>query len=155
MPITDFPFLKASDADPIPRPWPSVRIKNPDTGGFIHTIGLIDTGADECCLPAAFTRLLGHNLTAGIPKTIRTGNGTTTAYGHTCTIDIFDTRLLLSGKEQVVYTMSQTIIDFLPSLHCVLLGVRTFLSRFQLAIDYPRQVFSVRSPNQARDALWE
>lgn len=146
MPIRDFPFLRASDADPMLRPWLLVRINNPHTGGFFDTVGLIDTGADECCLPAPFAGLLGHDLTAGTAKTISTGNGSTTAYGHTCTIDIFDTRLLLSGKERIAYTIPQTIIDFMPNLHCVLLGVRTFLSGFELAIDYPRQRFSIRKP---------
>lgn len=92
MPIRDFPFLKASDADLTLRPWLILRISNPETGQSCHTIGLIDTGADECCLPATFAKLLGHNLEAGTPKTINTGNGSTIAYGHTCTIDIFDTR---------------------------------------------------------------
>jgi len=95
MPISDFPFLKAFDSDPTPRPWLFVRIQNPNTGSFLSTIGLVDTGADECCLPATFAGLLGHDLAAGTAKTINTGNGCTTAYGHTCTIDIFDTRLLL------------------------------------------------------------
>ena len=128
------------------RPWPVVRISNPETGRFFHTIGLIDTGADECCLPATFANLPGHNLTAGAAKTIHTGNGSTTAYGHTCTIDIFDTRLLLSGKEKIAHTIPQTIIDFKPHLHCVLLGVKTFLSCFDLTTNYPRQRFSIRRP---------
>ncbi len=38
------------------------------------------------------------------------------------------------------------MIDFLPNLHCVLLGARTLLSRFELTIDYPRQLFSLRQP---------
>ncbi len=144
--IIDFPFLKASDADPTPRPWLFVQIRNPATGASVHTIGLIDTGADECSLPAAFAKLLGHDLTAGTAKIINTGNGATTAYGHTCTIDIFDTRLLLSGKEKVAYTIPQTVIDFMPNLHCVLLGVKTFLSRFELTVHYPKQIFSIRKP---------
>jgi predicted aspartyl protease len=146
MPISDFPFLKASGIDPTPRPWLFVRIKNPDTGRFVYTIGLIDTGADECCLPASYSELLGHNLTAGTAKTVNTGNGSTTAYGHTCTIDIFNTRLLLSGTEKIAHTIPRTVIDFMPNLHCVLLGVKTFLSRFKLTINYPRQLFSIRKP---------
>lgn len=146
MPISDFPFLKSSDADPLPRPWLFVRISNPDTGRFLNTIGLIDTGADECCLPASYARILGHNLTAGAAKNINTGNGCTTAYGHTCTIDIFDTRQLLAGKEKIAHTIPKTVIDFMPNLHCVLLGVKTFLSNFKLSIDYPKQLFSIRKP---------
>jgi predicted aspartyl protease len=146
MPISNFPFLKASDADPMPRPWLFVRINNPDTGRFLNTIGLIDTGADECCLPASYAQLLGHNLTAGSAKNVNTGNGCTTAYGHTCTIDIFDTRLLLKGKNKIAHTIPKTTIDFMPNLHCVLLGVKTFLSNFKLSIDYPKQLFSIRKP---------
>ncbi len=146
MPISNFPFLKASDTDTLPRPWLFVRIKNPNTGRFLNTIGLVDTGADECCLPASYAELLGHNLTAGTKKTVNTGNGSTIAYGHTCTIDIFDTLLLLSGTEKVAHTIPKTVIDFMPNLHCVLLGVKTFLSNFRISIDYPKQLFSIRRP---------
>ncbi len=144
MPIKNFPFLKASDADTTPRPWLFVRITNPNTGRSLSTIGLIDTGADECCLPATYADLLGHNLLAGAAKTINTGNGSTTAYGHTCTIDIFDTRGLLVDTQKISHTIPKIIIDFMPNLHCVLLGVKTFLNNFKLTIDYPRQLFSIR-----------
>ena len=83
---------------------------------------------------------------AGTAKTINTGNGSTTAYGHTCTIEVFDTLQLLSGEEKIACTIPQTVIDFMPNLHCVLLGVKTFLSGFELTIDYPRQRFSIRRP---------
>ena len=149
MPIRDFPFLKASTADRVSRPWLLVQVNNPNSGKFFRTIGLIDTGADECCLPARFAHLLGHNLTAGVAKTINTGNGSTIAYGHTCTIDIFDTHQQLLGKEKIAYTIPQTIIDFMPNLHCVLLGVRTFLSGFELMIDYPHRRFSIRRPDNS------
>jgi len=41
----------------MPRPWLFVRINNPDTGGFLNTIGPIDTGADEEELLAHIARL--------------------------------------------------------------------------------------------------
>ena len=143
MPISDFPFLRTSEADPTSRPWLCVRIKNPATGKFLYTIGLIDTGADECCLPALYAELLGHNLSAGSAKTVNTGNDPATAFGHTCSIDIFDTHLMFSGTEKIVHTVPQTIIDFMPNLHCVLLGVKMFLNNFKLSIDYPKQLFSL------------
>ena len=55
--------------------------------------------------------------------------------------DIFDP---LTGA--VVYTINDTPIDFLPNLHLVLLGVKSFLSNFVLNIDYPRKMFSVKKP---------
>ncbi len=123
-----------------------VRVTNPDTGQSIQTYGVIDTGADECALPASLAKELGHNLTAGKSKKIRTGNGVTDAYAHTCKVEIFDTYGLQNGQEEVVYTVVDTPIDFMPNLHCVLLGVGNFLSQFVLTVDYPRQVFSVRKP---------
>jgi predicted aspartyl protease len=146
MPIDSFPFIRAYRTDPKKRPWLFIRVKNPDTGHSFPTAGLVDTGADECCLPASYADLLGHNLTAGTVKKINTGNGITTAYGHTCTVEILDTNLLFQGKERIVHTIEETLIDFMPNLHCALLGVRTFLNQFVLTIDYPKEIFSIRRP---------
>jgi predicted aspartyl protease len=146
MPFETFPFFRAYPADPKKRPWLFIRLKNPDTGKVFSTVGLVDTGADECCMPACYADFLGHNLTAGTAKKINTGNGITTAYCHTCTIEILDTNLLFKGKQKVVSTIEKTLIDFMPNLHCALLGVGNFLSQFILTIDYPREVFSIRKP---------
>jgi len=95
-------------------------------------LGLIDTGADECALPARYAAILGHNLEAGTVKEINTGNGTTIAYSHTVKIEI-------EG-----FTVQDTLIDFMPNLHTVLLGTKSFLSNFILTVDYPRRVFSLK-----------
>jgi len=145
MPIAEYPFVRRTDESP-PRPMLHLRISNPATRRHVDALGLIDTGADECALPARFAELLGHNLQAGKAQKIRTASGSTTAYSHRCTIDIFDTHALCEGREQVVHTLENTPIDFLPKLGPVLLGVRSFLSGFVLAIDYPRRVFSIRRP---------
>ena len=79
MKIINIPFTKLSPGD-IARPWLSVTIINPYLGRRINVLGLIDTGADECALPAAYANILGHNLQAGKPKEINTGNGITLAY---------------------------------------------------------------------------
>lgn len=146
MPIESFPFFRAYHTDPRKRPWLFIRVTNPQTARSFTTAGLIDTGADECCMPASFADFLGHSLAAGTAKQINTGNGLTTAYGHKCAIEILDTNLLLQGKEVVVYTIEETLIDFMPNLHCALLGVGTFLNQFVLTIDYPGEVFSIRKP---------
>ena len=143
MPIERVPFFRAYPADPRKRPWLFIRLKNPDTGQVFSTVGLVDTGADECCLPACYAGFLGHNLTSGTAKKINTGNDTTTAYCHRSTIEILDTTLLFQGRERTVYTIENTLVDFMPNLHCALLGVGNFLSQFTLTIDYPRQVFSI------------
>ena len=131
MDIIDAPFLKLSPDD-LPRPWLSITIKNPHTNQVINTYGLIDTGADECAIPATLAPLIGHNLQAGFQKIINTGNGPTIAYSHTMSIET---------KEK---TISNVLIDFLPNLSVVLLGVKNFLSNFVLIVDYKNQTFSLK-----------
>ena len=130
MKIVDIPFTKLSPGD-IARPWLFVTIINPHAGRQINVLGLIDTGADECALPAAYANILGHNLQAGKPKDINTGNGVTTAYSHSSQIKVAD------------FTVEQTLIDFMPNLSVPLLGMKNFLSNFILTVDYPRSRFSL------------
>lgn len=133
MKISDIPFRKLAPND-IARMWLPVTIMNPDTKNNIKVFGLIDTGADECALPAIYATRLGHNLQVGQAKEINTGNGTTIAYSHTVSIKTFD------------FSTKDTLIDFMPNLYVPLLGVKSFLSHFILTVDYPRQVFSLEIP---------
>ena len=147
MPIQNFPFLRPYTNDLKKRPWLPIIVHNPHKNQTIPTFGLIDTGADECAFPALYADMLGHNLTSGEPKQISTGNGQTTAYQHTCKVEVLDSNLLLENQQEIAYTIEETLIDFMPNLHCVLLGVGTFLSNFILTIDYPKEVFSIQKPN--------
>jgi hypothetical protein len=137
MPLRDCPFTLHNG---VYRPVLPISIVNPHTGMSHKTYGILDTGADECAVPASFAPLLGHNLQAGGTKTLLTGNGPTTAYTHTTRFEVFH------PKGGLAYTINDTPIDFMPNLHVVLLGVKSFLSRFILHIDYPRKVFSIRFP---------
>lgn len=94
---------------------------------------MIDTGADECAVLAGYAAIIGHNLQAGEQKQINTGNGITIAYAHTL---CFET----NGNE-----ISNVLIDFMPNLNVVLLGVKSFLSNFVFTVDYKKQVFSLRN----------
>lgn len=145
MNILDYPFLQIGSRTP-PRPVLYLRIINPHTDLYIDVPGIIDTGADNCALPASLATLIGHNLQEGATREIITGNGTSVAYSHACRINVFDTIALLHKKQEFVYSLSDTPIDFMPNLHCVLLGVDNFLDRFILNVDYPRQVFSIHKP---------
>lgn len=138
MPLTDCPFAQY---DGIYRPTLQIRIINPDTGLSQRTYGIIDTGADECAVPASYAKLLGHNLQAGGEKKVLTGNGQTIAYTHTTKFEIFN-----PATGIVAYTIPDTPIDFMPNLHVILLGVNSFLSKFILYIDYPHKLFSIKSP---------
>lgn len=131
MNLRNIPFTKVSPDD-ILRPWLPIVIINPHTNKRIKVFGLIDTGADECALPAQYAILLGHNLQKGYPKEVNTGNGKTLAYSHTVSIEIDD------------FVIKNVLIDFMPNLYVPLLGVKSFLSNFLLTIDYPKHIFCLQ-----------
>ena len=131
MTLIDIPFLKFGRND-IARPWLPVTIANPHSGKQADIYGLIDTGADECALPATYAPLLGFDLQQGISKSINTGNGVTFAYAHTV-------QMKIKGLKT-----QKTLIDFLPNLQVPLLGMKNFLVNFILTIDYPRSRFSLQ-----------
>jgi len=131
MELSNIPFTKLS-SDDISRPWLPVTIINPHSDKRVKVLGLIDTGADECALPASYAAILGHNLQAGIAKEINTGNGKTIAYSHVVRIEIFD------------IVIKETLIDFMPNLYVPLLGVKSFLTNFVLTVDYPQKKFSLQ-----------
>lgn len=131
MDIIDVPFLKLSPDD-LPRPWLPLTIKNPHTGQAINVYGLIDTGADECAIPAYYASLIGHDLQAGTQKSISTGNGITTAYAHTLCFETHGIKI------------ENVLIDFMPNLNVILLGVKSFLSNFILVVDYKNSTFSLK-----------
>jgi len=132
--IRNYPFSVIRSGD-IPRPFLPVTILNPETNKAIRVYALIDTGADECAIPASFAPLLGHNLLAGQLKRISTGNGITIAYSHT-------TRIVVEG-----FSTQDVLVDFMPNLNIPLLGVRSFLGNFILTVDYPNGQFSLTLPD--------
>jgi predicted aspartyl protease len=130
MSLQNKPFIQIGSGN-TPKPWLPIVISNPHTGKSISTYGLVDTGADECALPASFAEILGHNLQKGTPKDISTGNGITIAYSHTVSI------------ETDGFHTENVLIDFMPNLSVPLLGVRSFLSKFILTVNYKDQTFSL------------
>ncbi|MCR4287938.1 MAG: retroviral-like aspartic protease family protein [Deltaproteobacteria bacterium] len=139
MPIRDCPFTNCGNG--IYRPILPVRIINPHSNKGIYTYGIIDTGADECAVPAGVAPILGHDLQAGQVKNINTGNGVTVAYSHMTKFEVFH-----PATGESLYTVPDTPIDFMPNLHVVLLGVNSFLSRFILTVNYPLKIFSIAAP---------
>ncbi|MEE8399587.1 MAG: hypothetical protein V3S89_11325, partial [Desulfobacterales bacterium] len=127
----------------VSRPMLPIKITNPETADSLISYGLIDTGADECAMPAALAPVLGHNLTEGFIKNIMTGNGVTQAYRHTTRIEILD----YSDASTVLYTIDDTLVDYMPNLQPILLGANNFLSRFVLTVNYPDGTFSIREPS--------
>lgn len=149
MPIVKYPFSRQGPVGPF-RPLLPIQIINPATKQFLHAWGLIDTGADDCALPASFAQILGHNLQAGAIKQIGTGNGVTNAYAHTTRVNIFhyDSKTKTFDQTKIVHTIKDTPVDFMPNLQCILLGVNNFLSGFILTVDYSKLVFSIQAPQK-------
>lgn len=135
MPIRNFPFSATRPGD-VPRPYLPITLINPATKNRLKVMALIDTGADECALPASFAPILGHSLQSGQVKQVNTGNGVTVAYAHTVRIEI---------KR---FATKNVLIDFMPNLHIPLLGVKSFLSHFVLNVNYPKKMFSLRFPDR-------
>ena len=128
--VDKYPFTIIRPDD-IARPYLPISIINPDNLKNINVYALIDTGADECAIPASFASILGHTLQSGYLKKICTGNGITDAYSHTVYIKVFD------------YQTENILIDFMPNLNIPLLGVKSFLNNYILHIDYPNKNFSI------------
>ena len=128
--IENYPFIITHPND-IARPYLPITIINPENKKELNVYALIDTGADECALPASFASPLGHNLQSGQQKKINTGNGITIAYSHTVYIKTFK------------FSTKNVLIDFMPNLHIPLLGVKSFLSNFTLKVDYFNKMFSL------------
>lgn len=132
MPVKNEDFRRVGGGyGSFPRPYLRVRYLNPHTGKSLQAWALIDTGADDCVLPADFAGLLGHDLEAGNKVQIGGIHGHDFAYQHTTKIEI-------PG-----FSTEETLISFIGKLRQPLLGVRSFLSHFKLTIDYPNENFSL------------
>jgi len=121
-----------------PRPFLPIKIINPHTGRTLPTWGLIDTGADECAVPARLDPLLGNNLEIVNGKEVTTGGGPTIVFPHTTKFEIYNPHTY-----QLEYTTENTLIDYMPGLAFTLLGVNNFLKNFILHIDYHQLKFSL------------
>ena len=139
MPLNDCAFLPYPET---PHPVLPILIHNPHTGKSVKAFGIIDTGADECAIPAWIAAKLGHVLEKGYKSSSITGSGEAIAYKHTTAIDIFHPQ----HGTTPVYSLEKIQVDYMPDLDVVLLGVRNFLDRFVLTVDYPRHRFSIKYP---------
>lgn len=144
MPIQNYRFTNLGG---ISRPMLWIRVTNPSKRLGIICQAIVDTGADDCLFPSSTAIQLGHDLKSVAPKTIISASGLAHAYPHTSRIEVLGMTTSSLPDSNVLYTIQDTLIDFIEGGGCFLLGSRTFLSRFVLTIDYPRQVFSIRNPS--------
>ncbi|HBM15365.1 MAG TPA: hypothetical protein DD381_03335 [Lentisphaeria bacterium] len=106
MPLKDCSFIRINPDD-ILRPALPIKIINPHTGKSFISYGIIDTGADECAIPADIAFILGHKLEEGNKKEISTGNCITAAYSHTTKFEVYHPDTL-----NLALTINDTPIDF-------------------------------------------
>jgi len=96
MPISNFPFSDIGDG--FARPFLLTKIVNPLNGNHVLCFGLVDTGADDCSVPASIAKSLGHDLKAGRQREIGTGNGMSIAYTHTARFEIPQSHIINPEK---------------------------------------------------------
>jgi predicted aspartyl protease len=141
MPIDKCSFT-GEEPDFLPRPYLPIKIVNPSTGKHVLSIGLIDTGADACAIPAYLAEGLEHNLGKGRKRPFYCAMGKGFAYAHITSIEILN-----SNQEQIM-TIPAMKIDFIDGLQNVILGVKGFLQHYILNIHYPSNYFSVKTPSR-------
>lgn len=146
MPIANYPFVQQGGK---PRATLPVILENPDNGSKYPTWALIDTGADGIVVPGFIATHLGHNIDhESVKKAGCAGvGGPAETFFHS-----FRMSVLKIGKNGNVSNNNVAIKihrrEFAVSkdLHVMLLGVSDFLVKYVLSIDYPRQIFSIKSP---------
>jgi|SRR3972149_8685122 len=146
MPISDYPFQASSDI-PTPSPILPIKIINPDNGKVYKTWGLVDTGAFQTAIPGHIAQAIGHNIDAVKAMDGCGAGGALSIYPHSCSIEIFkmDSKGIVDINT-VVHKISCRRIGVIKDLPFVLLGVKEFLRKFVLIVDYPRQQFSIKRP---------
>jgi hypothetical protein len=138
MPIRDFPFLTPWPGGP-PNVWLPIRVINPSSAAYQDTYGLIDTGASRCTIPGFIAEAIGYQIDKGTPTPCHTGSGDDVSYEHNISIKIFN----LTGD--CVYTIDPAQMRVMKKLPYVLRGVQELLGKFHLHVDYPKQIFSVKT----------
>lgn len=150
MPVRDYPFQVSPDI-PIPSPVLPIKIINPDNGKSYKTWGLIDTGAFQTAIPGYIAQAIGHNIDSVKPTDGCGADGILSIYKHSCSIEIFkmDSRGIVDTKT-IIYKISRRRIGVIKGLPFVLLGVKEFLKKFVLTVDYPQQQFSIKKPERGK-----
>lgn len=138
MPI-EYPFIKIGGADSLPSLL--IRISCPSTGKYQDALGLIDSGASKCCIPASYAQILDLDLSKCKVNEVRTATGVTEAYESECGLTIWNTNSLKNDNKMIpTFEFDSIPFLFIPHLKDILLGTEFLNSRI-LKIDYQRKVF--------------
>ncbi len=122
------------------RPLLPIEINNPENNEKISTLAMIDTGADECCIPHQFAILLGHKLFNVNPVNLGTVGGVTKAYPHSTKINII---WVSHNKKEVIHSINNAPVNYVKDIKEPLLGIKNFLEYFEIKINYPKKYFTL------------
>ncbi|MEK9149469.1 MAG: hypothetical protein AAB267_05425 [Candidatus Desantisbacteria bacterium] len=95
------------------------------------TLGLIDSGADECSFPGRIGREIGHKIEKGRPRVFGGVGGTVTAYLHQNYIRVQDVEI----------RCDMYFSDEWNDWGFGLLGRHGFFTHFKILFDYPHKRF--------------
>jgi hypothetical protein len=137
MPLRDCPIIGKPSDFLVKLP---ITIINPQTKRTYNTFGIIDTGATKCAIPGEIANILGYDFTNCKQELVVTGNGQDYAY---CLPTSMLIRHPANPDNNIIFTIDNALINYMPHLGIVLLGVDEFLSRFVLKIDYHKRIFSL------------
>ena len=76
-----YPFSQLQ-IDNISKPYLPIRIINPHNNNHLDYLGLVDTGADCCMVPAWLAEYLGHDIKEGKAIPCSTANSKSKGYNH-------------------------------------------------------------------------
>ncbi|MBU1615976.1 retropepsin-like domain-containing protein [bacterium] len=96
-------------------------------------LGLIDSGANDCCFPGSIARDLGHDLEKGKERIFEGVGGEVKTYLHQNYIQIQDVRI----RGDLYFSDEWNDWGF------GLLGRHGFFTHFKVIFDYRRKIFTI------------
>ena len=135
--VMRFELIKMTPDDK-PRPLIPVQILNPANGKSFRTFALIDTGVDQTVIPAEFAKILDMVVDETTSRRkIQTANGIQTVTSFNIILELFNT------EGETLHSSDEFEIINIEGLNTVLIGM-DFLSKFELKIDYPNNLLSLK-----------
>src|SRR3989339_177968 len=150
MPIIDYPFTTGNNLYSLPKPAVPLIIRNPANGFDFSTWALIDTGADSTAIPEFIAKKLYHDIRNHEVETdYHFGiSGQTKIFFHSFEMDILNYNSKGEILTDVAVHIPRTKLAVVPELHTVILGVKDFLEKYVLTINYPETTFSLKRPSK-------